>query len=61
MRLKILSLKQILLRLPIPLGQVKAGNISENLLNEIREIIYLLYRAKQITKKCNNIMNSIKV
>ena len=61
-RLKILNPKQMLQRLPIALGQVKAGNTSENLLNEIRQIIYYLYRAKQITKKVyNNIMNSVKV
>ena len=35
----------------IALAQVKAGNISENLLNEIRQIIYSLYRAKEIAKK----------
>ena len=38
-------------RLPTALAQVKAGNTSENLLNEIRQIIYSLYRAKEITKK----------
>ena len=60
--LKILTPKQMLQRLPIALAQVKAGNTSENLLNEIRQIIYSLYRAKEITKKVyNNIMNSIKV
>ena len=60
--LKRLALKQMLQRLPIALAQVKAGNISENLLNEIRQIIYSLYRAKEIPKKVyNNIMNSIKV
>ena len=40
--LKILTLKQMVQRLPIALAQVKAGNISENLLNEIRQIIYSL-------------------
>ena len=60
--LKILSPVQILQRLPIALGQVKAGNTSENLLNEIRQIIYSLYQVKEITKKvCNNIMNFIKL
>ena len=60
--LKILSHKQMLQRLPIAPGQVKAGNTSENLLNQIRQIIYSLYRAKEITKKVyNNIMNSIKL
>ena len=37
--------------LPIALEQVKAGNASENLLNQIRQIIYSLYRAKEIIKK----------
>ena len=41
----------MLQRLPIALAQVKAGNASENLLNEIRKIIYSLHRAKEITKK----------
>ena len=49
--LKILTPRQMLQRLPITLAQVKAGNTSENLLNEIRRIIYSLYRAKEITKK----------
>ena len=49
-------------KLPIALTQVKASNTSESLLNEIRQIIYSLYRAKEITKKVyNNIMDSIKV
>ena len=49
-------------RLPIALAQVTAGNTSENVLNEIRQITYYLYRAKGITKKVyNNIMTSIKV
>ena len=52
----------MLQRLPIVLAQLKAGNTSENLQNEIRKIIYSLYRAKEITKKVhNNKMNSIKV
>ena len=38
--LKILTLKQMLQRLPIALAQVKAGNNSEKILNEIREIFY---------------------
>ena len=60
--LKILTPKQMLQRLPIALALVKAGNTSENLLNEIRQIIYSLNPAKEITKKVyNNIMNSIKV
>ena len=49
--LKILTPKQMLQRLPIALAQVKAGNNSESLLNEIRQIVYSLYQSKQITKK----------
>ena len=60
--LKILTLNQMLKRLPIALAQIKAGNNSESLLNEIRQILYSLYRSKEITKKVyNNIINSIKV
>ena len=60
--LKILTPNQMLKRLPIALAQVKAGNNSESLLNEIRKIVYSLYRSKEITKKVyNNIINSIKV
>ena len=54
--LKILTPKQMLQRLPIALAQVKAGNNSENLLNEIRQIVYCLYQSKEITK---NIIKSI--
>ena len=49
--LKILTSKKILQRLPIALAQVKAGNNSEILLNEIRQIVYSLCQSKQITKK----------
>ena len=48
--LKILTPKQMLQRLLIALAQVKAGNISENLLNEITQIIYPLHWSKEITK-----------
>ena len=52
----------MLQRLTIVLAQVKAYNTSENLLNEFRQIVYSLYREKEITKKgYNNIMNSIKL
>ena len=37
-------------RLPIALAQVKAGNNSESLLNEIRQIVYSLCQSKEITK-----------
>ena len=60
--LKILTPKQMLQRLPIALAQVKAGNNSESLLNEIRKIIYVLHQSKQITKKvCNNVIKSINI
>ena len=60
--LKILTPNQMLKRLPIALAQIKAGNNSESLLNEIRQIAYSLYRSKEITKKVyNNILKSINV
>ena len=50
----------MLQRLPIALAQVKAGNNSEILLNEIRQMVYSLHQSKQITEKVyNNIMKSI--
>ena len=59
--LKILTPKQMLQRLPIALAQVKAGNNSKSLLNEIRQIVYSLYQSKQITKQvCNHIIESIQ-
>ena len=59
--LKILTPKQMLQRLPIALAQVKAGNNSERLLNETRQIVYSLYQSKEITKKVyNNIIKSIQ-
>ena len=48
--LKILTPKQMLSRLPISLAQLKAGNNSEKLKNEIRQLLYSLYRSKQIYK-----------
>ena len=49
--LKILTPKQLLQWLLIAVAQVKAGNDSENLLNEIRQLVYSLYQSKEITKK----------
>ena len=61
-RLKILTPKQLLQKLPIALAQVKAGNNSENLLNEIRQIVYSLYQSKEIIKEVyNNIIKSIQL
>ena len=58
-RLRILTPKLMLQRLPISLTKIKAGNNSQSLLNEIRQIIYSLYESKEITKKVyNNIIKS---
>ena len=60
--LKILTPKQMLQRLPISLAQIKAGNNSQSLLHDIRQIVYSLYQSKKISKKvCNSIIKSIKV
>ena len=60
--LKILTPKQMLKRLPIALAQVKAGNNSESLLNGIRQIVYSLYKSKEITTNVhNNIIRSIQI
>ena len=59
--LKILTPKQMLQRLSISLAQVKAGNNSENLLNQIRQILYVLYQSKEITKQIyNNLIKYIR-
>ena len=55
LRLKILTPNQMLSRLPITLAQLKAGNNSEKLKNEIRQLLYSLYRSKKLQS------NSIKV
>ena len=57
--LKILTNKQMLKRLPILLTQIQAGNNSKKLKNEIRQILYSLYRSKVLTKTVYN--NLIKV
>ena len=48
---KILAPSQMLSRLPISLAQLKAGNNSEKLKNEIRQLLYSLYRSKKLTKQ----------
>ena len=53
-RLKILTPEEMLQRLPIALAQVKAGNNSKSLSNEIRKIVYSLYQSKQIAKEVYN-------
>ena len=58
--LKILTPNQMLSRLPIALTQLKAGNNSEKLKNEIRQLLYSLYRSKNMTKQVyNNLINYI--
>ena len=60
--IKILTPKQMLRRLPVALAQVKASNASENVLNEIKQILYFLHWEKEIIEKVsNNIINSIKL
>ena len=58
--LKILTNKQMPYRLPILLAQIQAGNDSESLKNELRQILYSLYRSKVLTKTVyNNLIKSI--
>ena len=52
--IKILTPSQMLSRLPISLAQLEAGNNSEELKNEIRQLLYSLYRSKNITKQVYN-------
>ena len=59
--LKILTNKPMLNRLPILLAQIQAGNNSKSLKNELRQIIYSLYRSKVLTKTVyNNLIKSIR-
>ena len=58
--LKILTLDQMLSRLPVTLSQLKAGNNSEKLKIEIRQLLYSLYHSKKLTKIIyNNLNNTI--
>ena len=58
--LKILIPQQMLSRLPISLALLKAGNNSEKLKNEIRQLLYSLYRSKKLSKRIyNNSINAI--
>ena len=57
--LKILTPNQMLSRLPITLAQLKAGNNSEKLKNEIRQLLYSLYRSKKLTKNVYKILVNI--
>ena len=59
--LKILTNKQMLNRLPILLAQIQAGGNSKELKNEMRQILYSLYRSKVLTKTVyNNLIKSIR-
>ena len=49
--LKILTPKQMFSRLPITLAQLKAGNNSEKLKDEIRQLLHPLYRSKKLAKQ----------
>ena len=55
--LKILTPDQMLSRLPITLAQLKAGNNSQKLKNEIRQLLYSLHRSKKLTKTIYNHLN----
>ena len=58
--LEILTPDQMLSRLPITLAQLKAGNNSEKLKNEIRQLLYSLYRSKKLTKQlCKTLVDII--
>ena len=58
--IKILTPSQMLSRLPTSLAQLEADNNSEKLKNEIRQLLYSLYRSKNITKQVyNNLMKPI--
>ena len=58
--LKILTPDQMRSRLPITLAPLKAGNNSQKLKNEIRQILYSFYRSKKLTKTiCNHLINAI--
>ena len=52
--IKIITPNQMLSRLPITLAQLKAGNNSEKLKNEIRQLLYSLYRSKNMTQQLHN-------
>ena len=57
--LKILTPNQMLSRLPITLAQLNAGNNSEKLKNESRQLFYSLCRSKKLTKKYKSLIDII--
>ena len=59
-RLKILTPEQMLIRLPNLLAHLQARNNSQKLKNEIRQLLYSLYKSKNLSKTiCNSLMNTI--
>ena len=59
-RLKILTPNQTLSRLPVTLAQLKVGNNSEKIKNEIRQLLYSLYRSKKFTKNiCKSLLDTV--
>ena len=55
-----LTPNQMLSKLPIALAQLKSGNNSQKLINEIRQLLYSLHRSKKLTKTiCNHLINAI--
>ena len=59
-RLKILTPKQMIIRLSILLAQLKAGTNSQKLKNETKQLLYSLYRSKTLSKtNYNSLMNTI--
>ena len=60
--IKILTPSQTLSRLPISLAQLQAGNNSEKLKNETRQLLYFLYSSKNMTKQVyNNLIKYIRI
>ena len=58
--LKIMTTKQIITSLPILLVQLNAGNNSQKMKNKIRQIVYSVYRSKNLSKTIyNNLINTI--
>ena len=58
--LKMLTPQQTITRLPILLAQLKAGNNSQKLKNERRQLLYSLYRSKKLSRTIyNSLMNTI--
>ena len=57
--LKIITPNQMLNRFPVSLAQLNAGNNSKKLKNEIRQLLYSLYRSKKLTKQVYKSLNDI--